>query len=113
MKHPAYGPLIDVPGFDPAAQALAAKIGGGARPGVRFASHPREYDAVSDLFIGQTTTTRTIRGRWKKQARATFEAAYLTDRIPLFEFTNGIGDEFRRTLDRYSIEYNIPHVILE
>lgn len=88
QKLSALGEEIKVPKPDPAADALAERIGGRSR--IRFANDPteREYDVVSDQYIGQTTVKAQIGQRWRRQAQITFKTAKATGRRPYFTSTD-------------------------
>ena len=67
---------------DAAADALADRIGGRSR--VKFAndSTGREFDVVSNEFIGQTKPAlQTVNQSVRNQMKATFEAAQETGTI--------------------------------
>jgi hypothetical protein len=81
---------------DPAAQHLAQRIGG--QPSICLEGFGnREFDAVSDTMIAQTTSAHSAVTRPKnflnrsrrRQIKATLKAAQVTGRIVLFEFTGG------------------------
>jgi hypothetical protein len=81
---------------DPAAQCLAQRIAG--QPSVcREGFGNREFDAVSDTMIAQTTSARSAAMRPKnflnksrrRQIKQTLKAAKETGRAALFEFTGG------------------------
>lgn len=81
---------------DPAAQRLAQRIGG--QPSVCLEGcGNREFDAVSDTMIAQTTSARSAAMRPKnflnksrrRQIKETLKAAKETGRTALFEFTGG------------------------
>lgn len=88
--------LIPTGDVDAAAWELAERIGG--QPSVRIRGHgDREFDAVSDRYIAQTTSSTTVtsnprnflsRAR-REQIRHTLEVARQTGREALFEFTGG------------------------
>lgn len=82
--------------IDPAAALLAARLGG--LPSQTIAGFGnREFDAVSDDFVAQTTASRSAVTRpanfltspRKAQIRATLEAAKQEDKTAYFEFTAG------------------------
>ena len=77
------GDLIQVTKADPAADKLAARLGGESR--VRFSLDPngREFDVVSDAFIAQTKPGGlTLGSDFRAQAKKTFEFAIQTARTP-------------------------------
>jgi len=81
---------------DPAAQHLAQQIGGQSSVCLEGFGN-REFDAVSDTMIVQTTSTRSAAMRPKnflnksrrRQIKQTLKAAKETGRTALFEFTGG------------------------
>jgi hypothetical protein len=99
--------------FDPQAQALAQRIGGEAQ--VEFASGPsagREFDAVSDEYVAQAKPANfTLSQAFRVQARATFQAAVDTGRIPYFQFNGPPNPGVLQTLGRYGAEYGVQPVI--
>ncbi|MGC0416357.1 RHS repeat-associated core domain-containing protein [Embleya sp. AB8] len=106
------GGLVDVPKPDPAADALAVRISGVSR--VRFANDPekREYDAISDLYVAQSKPAGFgIGSKFRKQARATFEAALKSGRIPYFHFEGPPHPDVIRKLQQYGADYGIQPVI--
>jgi len=93
---------------DPAADALAKRIGG--RPSVRFADGPpNEFDAVSDRYVAQAKPANfTLNLKFRKQAKVTFETAVKSGRTPYFQFDgppqSGVLDVLNRYADRYDIK---------
>lgn len=88
--------LVPTGDVDPAAQALAERIGG--RPSIRIRGYgDREFDAVSDRFVAQTTSSTNaarnphnfLNRTRREQIRETLRAARETGREALFEFTTG------------------------
>jgi hypothetical protein len=88
------GRVIPTGDVDPAAQRLAQRIGG--QPSVRLVGFGnREFDAVSDTLIAQTTSARSAATNPKaflskarrNQIRETLRAAQATGRKVVFEFT--------------------------
>ncbi|MEU7615755.1 restriction endonuclease fold toxin [Micromonospora rifamycinica] len=72
--------LIDVNVHDPAALALAARIGG--RPPVKFDPRGREFDAVSQRYVAQSKPANYKMGSdFRNQAKVTFERAIETGRV--------------------------------
>ena len=79
----------------------------------------REFDVVSDVFIGQTFggTSALLKpgnflsGDRKAQIRATLEAAKATGRKAYFEFRNGVHDDvldfIRRNAERIGAEFDV------
>src|SRR6266545_4774497 len=106
QKLAALGEEIQVPKPDPVADALAQRIGG--RPRIKFSDDPdpREFDAVSDDYIGQTKPGGlTIGSAFRKQAKATFEAAITTGRRPYFHFNGPPSADVLEALERYKQRY--------
>lgn len=111
-KRSSFGEEIKVSKPDPAADALAERIGGRSR--IKFVDDPtgREYDVVSDDYIGQTKPGGLIVGKeWRDQAKGTFEAAIATGRRPYFHFDGPPSREVLRALERYRLRYGIDPVI--
>ncbi|WP_421762905.1 DUF6443 domain-containing protein [Ekhidna sp.] len=101
------GSLVQVNKADDAADALAEKLGGKSR--MKFDSDPlsREFDAVSDEFIGQTKSSTSLGKAFRDQAKATFEAAASTGRKVYYEFTGGApSEDVIKKLMEYSERYN-------
>ncbi|MBP3233644.1 MAG: hypothetical protein J6M65_04375 [Eubacterium sp.] len=72
---------------DPAADALAERIGGKSR--VKFSTDTtgREFDVVNDEYIAQAKPSLNSYGKsWRNQTKATFEAAKATGRKAYFQF---------------------------
>lgn len=82
------GQLIKVNKEDPAADALAKRIGGTSR--VKFSNDPkgREFDVISDRYIAQTKPAlgKNMSPKLRRQFEQTFQAAKDTGRIPYFHF---------------------------
>jgi hypothetical protein len=111
QKLTALGAEIKVAKPDAAADALAERLGGRSR--IRFADDPsgREYDTVTDHYIGQTTTGTSISQHWRHQAQATFQAAKSTGRRPYFHFTGPPSTDHLAALERYRLRYGVDPVI--
>jgi hypothetical protein len=106
------GKLVKVENPDPKADLLAKKIGGESR--VKFADDAagREFDVVSDKYIGQTNEGKqVINQRWRTEAKATFEAALETGKTPYFHFESQPGPDLLRRLNDYAARYGITPVI--
>jgi RHS repeat-associated protein len=104
--------LISVAVNDPAAKALATRLGG--RASVRFAGDAtgREFDTVSDLYVAQTKPANFQLGSaFRNQAKATFEAALNTGRTPYFHFEGEPGPGVVSKLLEYGNRYGIDPVI--
>jgi RHS repeat-associated protein len=97
---------------DAAADALAQKLGGKSRQ--KFNSDPdgREFDAISDEYIGQAKPSGLVVNRkFRVQAKATFEAAQATNRKVYYEFAGPPDPSVIAKLQEYSLRYNVPLVI--
>ena len=106
------GKLIKVNAEDPAADALAKRIGGEAR--VRFANDPkeREFDAISPDYVAQAKPDLKSYGKkWRNQTKATFEAAKETGRKAYFQFEGTPDNDIIRKIDEYSKRYGVDYVI--
>ena len=83
--------------FDAAAEDLADRLGGLPSQTVSGFGR-REFDAVSDAYIAQTTSSRSavtkpdnfLTGDRKAQIRATLQAARQEGKTAYFEFTAGM-----------------------
>ncbi len=106
------GSLVRNNKADKAADALAKKLGGQSR--VSFDTDPlkREFDVVSDEFIGQTKSISQIGKAFRNQAKGTFEAAKATGKKVYYEFTGGSpSQEITDKLNEYSQRYGVDLVI--
>jgi hypothetical protein len=97
---------------DAGADQLAEKLGG--EPRVKFNSDPyqREFDAVSDKYIGQAKPGLKSLGQSERnQAKATFEAAKQTGREVYYEFesqpSQNVIEKLREYEQRYEVKLNI------
>jgi RHS repeat-associated protein len=109
---PYSGALIPVAAEDADAQLLANRIGGEAS--VRFANDPagREFDAVSDEYIGQAkAASRTLGSDLRNQAKATFDAAQATGRSVYYHFDGEPDPSVVRQLREYESRYGVNLVI--
>ncbi len=97
--------------FDQGAHDLAEEIGGVAQ--ARFRNDSREFDAISDQFIGQHKPALgdNFGGSFKKQTRATFEAAKSTGREVYYKFDGKPGQRVIDKLNQYSSEYGVKVTI--
>ncbi len=107
----ALGELLPVKVIDPAADALAKRLGG--RSSVRFAKGPQnEFDTVSDLFVAQTKPANfKINKAFRNQAKTTFETAIKSGRKPYFHFEGAPHRDVLRKLAEYAKRYGIEPVI--
>jgi hypothetical protein len=108
---------------DLAAQRLAQRLGG--QPSVCLAGFGnREFDAVSDTIIAQTTSALSatlhpknfLNKSRRRQIKETLRAAKETGRIALFEFTGEApAQEVREYIVRHaaSIGFSSSNVIIE
>ncbi len=97
--------------YDKGAHELAKEIGGKAQ--VRFRNSTREFDAISDKFIGQhkPALKDNFGKSFKDQARATFEAAKKTGRGVYYRFDGKPGDVVIEKLNQYSKEFAVEVII--
>ena len=93
--------------FDKGAHDLAEDIGGVAQ--ARFRNSNREFDAISDRFVAQhkPALQSNIGSKFKKQARATFEAAKSTGREVYYKFDGKPAEAVINKLKQYSKEYKV------
>ena len=106
------GDLLKVDSPDATADALADRIGGQSR--VKFSNDPnaREFDVVSDKYIAQAKPDLKGYGKsWRKQTKATFDAALETGRTPYFQFEGKPSPDVKRKIQEYSERYGIDYVI--
>jgi hypothetical protein len=106
------GPLVQVNKPDPNADALAQRLGGQSR--VKFSNDRagREFDAVSDEFVGQTKpATKQLSQDMRDQFKATFEAARQTGKRPYFHFEGTPNPRVIAKINEYGARYNIKPVI--
>jgi hypothetical protein len=108
---------------DPAAQRLARRIGG--QPSVCLAGFGnREFDAVSDTILAQTTSALSaalhpknfLNKSRRRQIKETLRAAQETGRTALFEFTGGApAQEVREYIIRHAANIGLSssNVIIE
>lgn len=107
------GPLVKVnmgnrPDLD--AEKLAERIGG--EPNMRFESSRREFDAVSDEYIGQAKPANYRFSKIdRRQAKASFEAAQQTGRSVYYHFDGPPDPSVIRKLNEYSQRYDIRLVV--
>ncbi|EGG36270.1 WXG100 family type VII secretion target [Paenibacillus sp. HGF5] len=106
------GKLVKVPKGDAAADMLGEKLGGESR--VKFSNDPngREFDAVSDQYIAQTKPPlNSLDKQFRKQAKATIEAAIETGRKAYFHFEGKPDDRVTRQLQEYAERYGVEIII--
>ncbi|MBT2765373.1 WXG100 family type VII secretion target [Paenibacillus sp. ISL-20] len=106
------GNLVKVPKEDKAADMLAKKLGGESR--VKFSNDPngREFDAISDQYIAQTKPPlNSLDKQFRKQAKATIEAAIETGRKAYFHFEGKPDDRVIRQLQEYAERYEVEIII--
>ena len=106
------GTLQKVDNPDAAADALAERIGGQSR--VKFSSDPigREFDVISDDYVAQAKPDLKTYGKsWRKQTKATFEAAKETGKKAYFQFEGAPSDEILHRIAEYGKRYNVDYII--
>ncbi|MFE9304838.1 putative T7SS-secreted protein [Streptomyces sp. NPDC006856] len=106
------GQLVKVHKPDPAADALAERLGGESR--VKFENDPkgREIDAISDEYVAQSKPGGMQMGSaLRNQAKATFEYAIQSGRTPYFHFDGEPGPGVVNKLKEYGRRYGIEPVI--
>ncbi|RPE27898.1 polymorphic toxin-type HINT domain-containing protein [Kitasatospora cineracea] len=106
------GRLIDVDARDPAADALAKKIGG--RPSVKFEkdSLGKEYDVISDKYIAESKPAGMKLGSdFRKQMKQVFEKSIMTGRTPYFHFEGPPTADVIRKIQEYAQRYGIEPVV--
>jgi WXG100 family type VII secretion target len=106
------GGLVKVPKEDKAADMLAEKLSGESR--VKFNNDPngREFDTVSDQYIAQTKPPlNSLDKQFRKQAKATIEAAIETGRKAYFHFEGKPDDRVIRQLNEYADRYKVEIII--
>lgn len=97
---------------DAGADLLAEKLGG--QPRMIFNNDPkgREFDVVSDQYIGQTKTSmNNLSSQFREQAKATIEAAIETGRQAYFHFEKAPADKVIRQLREYETRYDVEIII--
>ena len=106
------GDLVKVNKPDAAADALAVRIGGDSR--VKFANDScgREFDVVSSEYIAQAKPDLSTYGKsWRKQTKATFEAAKETGKKAYFQFEGQPNDSIIQKIEEYGERYGVEFVI--
>ncbi|MBC9131987.1 hypothetical protein FcAc13_11820 [Frischella sp. Ac13] len=104
------GNLVKVNKPDPAADALAQRIGGESR--VRFTNDIREFDVISDLYVAQTKPAlKQLNAAVRNQMKATFEAAKETNRSVYYHFEGQPDQSIINKLNEYSKRYGVKVVI--
>ncbi len=90
--------------YDKGAHVLANEIGGIAQ--ARFRNSTREFDAISDKFIGQHKPAlgNNFGKSFRNQARATFNAAKKTGREVYYRFDGRPGQKVIDKLSQYASE---------
>ena len=105
--------MVKVNKLDPHADALSKKIGGQSR--VKFSNdkNNREFDVVSDEYIGQAKPSSITAGSaFRKQAKATFEAAQQTGRKVYYHFEGGEpSSAIVSKINEYSKRYKVKVII--
>jgi hypothetical protein len=106
------GELVKVDKPDADADKLAERIGGESR--VRFNNDPsgREFDAVSDQYIGQAKPADfVVNKKFRVQAKASFDAAQETGRAVYYHFDGPPDPAAITKLNEYSQRYGIKLTI--
>ena len=93
--------------YDKGAQELAKEIGGKAQARFRYSN--REYDAISNKWIGQHKPglTESFGKSFRAQAKATFEDAQATGRGVYYKFDSKPAQGVIDKLNEYSKRYNV------
>lgn len=79
-----------------------------------FANDPilREVDSISDIYVAQSKPGSIPLGKaFRDQAKATFEIALATKRVPYFHFEGAPHRDVIRKLAEYGKRYGITPVI--
>ncbi|MDG9672876.1 restriction endonuclease fold toxin [Micromonospora sp. DH14] len=86
---------------------------GGRRPSsLKFEPRGREFDAVSQRYVAQSKPANYKMGSdFRNQAKATFEKAIETGRVPYFHFEGPPAGGVLRKLHEYGVRYGIEPVI--
>ncbi|QBS46510.1 hypothetical protein DMB37_36980 [Nocardia sp. CS682] len=106
------GDLQKINSRDPDADKLADRIGGQSQ--VKFGNDPsgREFDAVSDEFIGQAKPGgQQLGSAFRNQGKESFEAARATGRKVYYHFDGEPGPGVIDKLYEYSARYGVDVVI--
>jgi hypothetical protein len=106
------GKLVKVPKPDPNADKLAERLGGQSR--MKFDSDPdaREFDVITDEYIVQTKSDMQSFGKkYRKQLKATFEAAKVTGRGVYLHFESQPSEQVIKVIQKYEQRYGIEVVI--
>lgn len=96
---------------DDAADALATKLNGQSSVSFDSDSLGREFDVVSDEFIGQTKQIGKLGSKFRKQAKATFEAAKETGRSVYYQLNSNTSQDIINKINEYSDRYGVNVVI--
>jgi len=85
----------------------------GGKSSAKFSTGPdREFDVISDEFVGQTKPGGIQLGKqFRRQAKATFEVASQTGRRPYFHFNGEPRAEVIQKLHEYGRRYDVEPVI--
>ncbi|MCP4526170.1 MAG: hypothetical protein GY833_09700 [Aestuariibacter sp.] len=107
----ALGDIVKTGDVDSHADALAQRLGG--QSSVTFVDDPlrREFDAVSNEFIGQVTRRTVLGSAFRNQAKATFETASTTGRQVYYRFLATPSQAITDKLHEYAARYNVGLVI--
>ncbi|WP_315742546.1 restriction endonuclease fold toxin [Paenibacillus suaedae] len=100
------GELVKVPKEDEAADMLAKKLDGESRVKLKNDPNGREFDTISDQYVAQTKPPlKSLDKQFRKQAKATIEAANETDRKAYFHFEGEPDNRVLRQLNEYAARY--------
>jgi hypothetical protein len=107
-----FTPFVRVLKADPAADALAVRLGGTSRVMFPGLFKNREFDAISNLYLGQTKPGGVLMGSaLRNQMKATFEASAQVGRTPYFHFDGAPGPGVIQKIMEYQARYKINPVI--
>jgi len=88
------------------------KLDGESR--VKFKNDPngREFDTISDQYVAQTKPPlKSLDKQFRKQAKATIEAANETGRKAYFHFEGEPDNRVLRQLNEYAARYGVEIII--
>ena len=89
---------------DPAADALAKKLGGESSVIFPGKFKDKEFDILTDKFIGETKPANFKLGSsWRNQAKLNFEAAKELNLTPYFHFDGAPASGVINKINEYSL----------
>ena len=99
--------------YDPGAHALAEEIGGQAQVNISGIDDDKEFDAVSDEYIGEHKPAigDNFGSRFKNRSRRVFRAARMTGRKVYYRFDGRSGNRVLEKLRQYESEYDVKVTI--